>query len=218
MSRRKPPPSKPARPLSRRARIQIGALVGFLLIVVIGSTWLYTRALDAKRPAAVNDIKALLLATTPRTALSKAAADAMVEQLQKSGGVDPKVVEIIPKEIDAFFLDAMDRPDGLSAAMTPVFAQRFTSAEIAELVTFYTSPLGKKVSEQMPVVAAQTSGIAQQWLLDHWGELSQRVEASLKAQGVTLPSKPAATAPPEVLNATAAPAADPGAPNAPAKR
>lgn len=180
---------KPLSPRGRRQQLKWSlAVVLVLLVAAGGSLWFYQHSLAAKQPASADAIRELLEVTTQRTSLSTAAAEAMIEQLRKSpGAVNPKVVQIIPAEVDAFFADAMR--GGLGDAMVPVFAQRFTNAEVQELLVFYRSPLGRKLAEEMPIVAGLTAGVAQRWTLEHWGELSLRIETALKREGITLPTK-----------------------------
>lgn len=171
-------------------------LVLGLAAVAALAVYFTARSLDQKRPARADEIKQLLVVTTQRAALSSAAAASMLDQLKNTPGTDkvnPKVVAIIPAEVDAFFAEAMS--GGLGDALVPVFAQRFTSGEIEELLAFYRSPLGKKLAEQMPVIAEQSAPLAQQWTYDHWGDLSQRVEAALKREGIALPQRPAPLSP-----------------------
>src|SRR5512138_2992586 len=156
--------SPPAGGRLRRHAVSI-AVVAVLLGTAVAALAFIVRG-ERNRPATAAEIKELLVVTTKGTALSSAATQAMLGQLSANGtAVDPKAVRIIPAEVDAFFADAMARPGGLGDAMVPVFAERFTSGEIADLLAFYRSPLGRKLSDEMPLIAGKTALLAQQWTL-----------------------------------------------------
>lgn len=196
---RKPSAASKTTPVRRRLNPwhYIPLVVG-LVGIAAGAVALTARSIDQRKPATATEIKELLVATTQRANLSSAVVTSMLDQIKTTPGADkvnPKVVEIIPTEVDAFFAAAMTQPGGLGDALVPVFAQRFTSGEIAELLAFYRSPLGRKLAKEMPLIASQSAPLAQQWTLDHWPELSQRVEAALQRQGITLPQR-ASTPPP----------------------
>jgi hypothetical protein len=189
MAKHTKPPRTAAK--TRRPPWRLLALAAAMLTAIAAvAFWLNARSLHGRQPATAAAIKELLVATAPRTALSAAAADSMIEQLRATpGAVDPKVVTLIPAEVDAYFAEAMTRPGGLGEVLVPVFAQRFTAAEVEQLLVFYRSPLGRKLADEMPLIAAQSATLSQQWVMEHWPELSQRVEAALAREGIRLPPK-----------------------------
>jgi uncharacterized protein len=47
--------------------------------------------------------------------------------------------------------------------MVPVYAQHFSTAELRELLGFYTTPLGQKVVREMPAVLQESTAIGSEW-------------------------------------------------------
>jgi uncharacterized protein len=95
---------------------------------------------------------------------------------------------------------------GLIEQVTMVYHNQFTAGEIAELLKFYQSPLGKKMLSSQAKVNGETFQTAMKWADSMSADLDQRIDAALKKEGLKLPEapKPAAGAP-------AAPAAQPPA-------
>ena len=64
----------PAGVRKRSPAALISVVLG-LVVVVGGTVWLYARSVEGRQPATVAEVKELLSVTTPRTALSAAAAE-----------------------------------------------------------------------------------------------------------------------------------------------
>lgn len=102
-----------------------------------------------------------------------------------------------------------DAAGGLVDQVTIVYHNAFSAAEVADLVKFYQSPLGKKMLSSQSKVNAETFQTAMKWADSLSADVEQRIDAALKKEGLKLPEPP--KAPP-----AAAPAAGAGQP--PAKK
>ena len=100
----------------------------------------------------------------------------------------------------------VDGGGGLIEQVTIVYHNQFTAPEIADLLKFYQSTLGKKLLTNQAKVNAETFQTAMKWADSMSADLDQRIEAALKKEGLKLPEapKPAPAAP-------AVPAAQPPA-------
>jgi hypothetical protein len=67
-----------------------------------------------------------------------------------------------------------------------LYAQRFSEAELKELVVFYKSPIGKKMSVQEPQVLDETFTFVQQWAPRVSEEVMNRFRAEMKKKGHNL--------------------------------
>jgi hypothetical protein len=66
------------------------------------------------------------------------------------------------------------------------YAARFSEQEIKEMVTFYKSPLGKKMTVQEPLVLDETFSYVQQWAPRVGEEVMNRFRAEMKKKGHNL--------------------------------
>jgi hypothetical protein len=74
----------------------------------------------------------------------------------------------------------------LLAYAAKLYADRFTEQELKELLAFYKSPLGKKMSNVEPQVLDQTFSYIQQWGQRVSEEVMNRFRAEMKKKGHNL--------------------------------
>ena len=81
--------------------------------------------------------------------------------------------ESVKVEIQAMFseealLSLMDR-------MVPIYAKYYTQQDMDDLIAFYDTPLGKKLSTVQPQITLESMSVAQQWA----AEIGQKVASKI---------------------------------------
>jgi hypothetical protein len=71
----------------------------------------------------------------------------------------------------------------LTNDVAQTYAEHFTEAELKDLVTFYKSPLGKKVISEEPKVIDESAGKIQKWAEQFSETVLARVRAEMKKKG-----------------------------------
>ncbi len=71
----------------------------------------------------------------------------------------------------------------LANLMARSYAQRFSEAEMKELLTFFKSPLGKKVITDEPQILEQGMGRVRIWANSFSEEMINRIRADMKKKG-----------------------------------
>jgi hypothetical protein len=71
----------------------------------------------------------------------------------------------------------------LTTEVARVYAEHFTEPELKELVTFYKSPLGKKVISEEPKVIDASAGLINKWAQQFSETVLARVRAEMKKKG-----------------------------------
>jgi len=66
------------------------------------------------------------------------------------------------------------------------YAQRFSEAELKEMVTFYKTPTGKKMQAQEPLVLDETFNFIRQWGPRVAEDVMNRYRAEMKKKGHNL--------------------------------
>lgn len=84
----------------------------------------------------------------------------------------------------------VDGGGGLIEQVTMVYHNQFTGPEIAELLKFYQSTLGKKLLASQAKVNGETFQTAMKWADSMSADLDQRIDAALKKEGLKLPEAP----------------------------
>ena len=85
----------------------------------------------------------------------------------------PALPESVKAEIQAMFseealLSLMDR-------MVPIYAKYYTQQDMDDLIAFYDTPLGKKLSTVQPQITLESMSVAQQWA----AEIGQKVASKI---------------------------------------
>ena len=106
-------------------------------------------------------VRKLMLKMIPEQILS------MIEQQA------PALPESVKAEIQAMFseealLSLMDR-------MVPIYAKYYTQQDMDDLIAFYDTPLGKKLSTVQPQITLESMSVAQQWA----AEIGQKVASKI---------------------------------------
>ena len=91
----------------------------------------------------------------------------------------------------------IDGGGGLIEQVTIVYHNQFSATEIADLLKFYQSQLGKKLLSSQAKVNGETFQTAMKWADSMSTDLDLRIDAALKKEGLKLPEapKPASAAP-----------------------
>jgi hypothetical protein len=106
---------------------------------------------------------------------SKSMQQLLHDQLLKDQGA-------LPKDFDEHFKKMMDDlvkgmpVDEITEASIPVYQQHFTKSDIEAMNTFYSSPVGQKVLEELPVVTQEAMQAAMPILSKYLSEWQTRVK------------------------------------------
>lgn len=73
--------------------------------------------------------------------------------------------------------------DELVTLMARSYAQKFTEAELKDLLAFYKTPLGKKMITDEPQIIDQAMGWTQTWANTFSEQMMTRVRADMKKKG-----------------------------------
>jgi len=108
--------------------------------------------------------------------------------------LDPKFPDkgfTVARDAFAAALNAKaDAAGGLVDQVTIVYHNAFSATEVADLVKFYQSPLGKKMLGSQAKVNAETFQTAMKWADSLSADVEQRIDTALKKEGLKLPEPP----------------------------
>lgn len=129
-----------------------------------------------------------LLAMTGSLALSKQMAQAVTAGMtqtlkQARPDIPAKVLDMMAVEVNATFEENMP---SLKDEMIPLYHRHFSASEIKGLVSFYSTELGQKTIQVMPVLMQEAMAVGQRWGQSLGPKIKQRVSARLQQQGIKL--------------------------------
>jgi uncharacterized protein len=79
----------------------------------------------------------------------------MISTMKKS---HPSIPE---KFWDDFLKEA--KPEEMIDLMIPIYAKHFTDEDVIGLIEFYNTPLGKKVTSTLPLIAQESYSVGAEW-------------------------------------------------------
>jgi hypothetical protein len=125
------------------------------LIELKGATHMF----DPVVPGVIETAKNVILRTSPN--LSKDLNEVAQQLRQEYAGKRSEIVTL----------------------MARIYAQHFTEAEIKQALTFYKSPLGKKLIQEEPRILEQSMGQVQTWGEAFQEQVMSRIRAEMTKRG-----------------------------------
>ena len=137
------------------------ALVTLVALAVGAPAGAQRRSVD---PATVTTIRRLL----DLTGAAKLALQSMEQMMPSQRAANPQVPAAF---WDAFLAHARRDVPQLVDSLIPVYAAQFTKAELDQLVRFYESPLGRRLSAVQPQITQESMQVGQRWGAKIGGEV-----------------------------------------------
>lgn len=159
-------------------------------LLVLLTAWSTPSFCDELSPAKRADIEQLLK-MTGALAAGKQMSNAMVTQLTQvlrkvRPDIPDRVLDVLPEEVDAVISDNIG---DLTELIVGLYHKHFTGDEVKEMIRFYSTPLGKKTIEVMPVLMTESFQAGQQWGQTLGPAVQARIQARLKKEGFDLEAK-----------------------------
>jgi hypothetical protein len=112
--------------------------------------------------------------------------DAMIQaQIRQNPAIAP-----FEATLRAFFDRYLAWPQ-VKPDMVRVYALTYTEDEMRQVMAFYATPLGKRLLETMPDIAARSSELTQRRLAEHMPELQQQIMQQMQGGTGAPPATPA---------------------------
>jgi uncharacterized protein len=137
-------------------------------------------------PAAVAAAKDLLLAMGSMkqfeiaiNTMSRGMANEFKKQLPAKGKEIDDVMELMAAKFNA-------RKDEMLTLVAPLYAEKFTVAELTEIGAFYKTPIGQKMIATQPEILQRSMQIGMAWGATIGKEVEAEARKELKKRGVDL--------------------------------
>jgi hypothetical protein len=138
----------------------------------------------AQEGAAAAQIEPEKAAAIRRLLRVTGASELMVTSIETSmpaqKAANPQIPEVFWEEFAARLRADVD---GFIELLVPLYDKYLTLDEIRQLIDFYESPLGRRLVEVQPTLAAESMLAGQQW----GARLGMEVAADLAARGIIIP-------------------------------
>lgn len=112
------------------------------------------------------------------TKTAKAGANAsfapFLEQL-KAKGLPEEAIKEVSAAAERFFTKTFENPE-IEAEIAKVYEGIYSKEEMAELLKFYATPVGKKTIESMPVIMQESAQIGQKYAMLNQAEFQAEMQ------------------------------------------
>lgn len=99
---------------------------------------------------------------------------------------NPDLSKDLAATLEALIPEFEKRKDEIVAIASTSFAEKFTEAELNDLITFYNSPTGKKLVSQNTDILRDAYSKMQEWSGKVSQQLIDRLRAEMKKKGHTI--------------------------------
>jgi len=89
--------------------------------------------------------------------------------------------EILP-DVPAEYWDSAKKEfsaEGIVELIIPIYSRHFTHEEILDIIAFYETPTGRKMTEKLPLITQESMMAGQQWGM----EIGERIQKKLIRDG-----------------------------------
>ncbi len=131
-----------------------------------------------------------LLEVTGALEIGSSMADALVTQMSDTlrrvnDPLPERAFELLEEEIIATINDAVERGT-FNKIMYPIYDKYLTSDDLASLLEFYRSDVGRRFTKVLPQMTQESMLAGQQWGIEIGTEAAERVEKRLAAEGIEI--------------------------------
>ncbi|MBX3514253.1 MAG: DUF2059 domain-containing protein [Xanthobacteraceae bacterium] len=157
---------------------------GAILVALLG----FTAVAQAQAPSA-NQLK--LAQQVVEVSGSARAFDSVIPQLFRQmyatyAQQNPDLSKELAGTLEGLIPEFEKRKEEIAVIVSRAFAEKFTEAELNDLLTFYNSPTGKKLIAQNPEILRDAYTKTQEWSGKLTQQLDKRLKEEMKKKGHTI--------------------------------
>lgn len=167
--------------------IMIRVATAFLVLLTAWSTPSFCEELSPGKRADIEQLLEMTGALAAGRQMSTAMVTQMTQLLRKvRPDIPDRVLNVLPEEVDAVINDNLGT---LTELIIGLYHKHFSADEVKEMIRFYSTPLGKKTIEVMPVLMSESFQAGQQWGQSMGPAIQARIQSRFKKEGFDLESK-----------------------------
>lgn len=96
------------------------------------------------------------------------------------------VMDILPNAVDEVIAAEMTAAGGFADLVVDVYQRHFTHEDVRGLIAFYETPLGRKLSEELPAMTQESMQAGMKWGVGIAPKIQERVKQRFRERGVDL--------------------------------
>lgn len=145
------------------------------------------QALRPEERAEVRELLELTHATDVGRMMGKFVVDQMSSSLKSARpDLPPRAFDLLAEEVNATITAELKAEGGLEDLLVALYRKHFTREEIQALIAFYKTPVGKKLSDKLPVLGQEGMEAGARWGERIGPKIGERVQRRLEQEGMQL--------------------------------
>ena len=156
-----------------------------LLILTAGLPAYASEELTPEKKADIANLLSMTGVLDIANVLANLISQQMISAIQSvRPDIPSNTFEIIREETRKAADECLSEEGGLIDLVVPIYNRNFTHDEIKHLISFYSTPLGKKLIKTMPGMMQECMVVGQQWGNQIGPILQERIRARLRKKGI----------------------------------
>ena len=156
-----------------------------LIVSILLATPAFGEELTQEKRSAIKELMDITGAAAMGDMLSEAFVQQMTSALQNTKPkISPKAFIIIKEEVNAVIREEMIETGTFYEQICPIYHKYLTFSDIRGLITFYQTPLGKKIITVMPSLARESMIAGQTWGQSLGAVIQRRINERFEEEGI----------------------------------
>ncbi|MDB5814004.1 MAG: hypothetical protein JWM03_673 [Rhodocyclales bacterium] len=146
--------------------------------------------LTAAKKDDILKLMAMVGATQAAEQAGLANFQSMRQSLRNCTNCTTQTFDVMERETVGLFHERLNAPGGLMDRMIALYDKHFSHREIQQILAFYTTPVGKRLTVEAPRIIREGSLINEHWAQSLAPELEKRIKLALNKTNLPLPASP----------------------------
>ena len=160
------------------AKIITGAVFVLMLLILPVHQ---AHAIDAEKKTVMKELMDITGSGQVALMMAGNVNKSMTAMLKKQKpDTPPEVFVAIEEEVNGLFKEEIES-GRFYEIIYPIYDKKFTTAELKEIVAFYKTPIGQKVTKELPTITQESMVASQQWAMSLTPKLNERITKRLQA-------------------------------------
>ncbi len=162
------------------------SIARIMMIMLLSLCALSARAeeLSAGKRADIQKLLQMTGAMAIGAQMSEAVVAQMTDVLRKARpDIPERILNLLRQEVNAVIGENVTALEELTIA---VYHRHFNQSEIKGMIAFYSTPLGQKTIQVMPVLMRESMDVGQRWGRGLGPTIEARIRGRLQSEGYTL--------------------------------
>jgi uncharacterized protein len=161
-------------------------VLAVVLVLAVSSCSAYAQSPDVATREDVIRLMEVFHASDAMTQMGEIIVRQLFDSARRTNpNVPNRALEIAREVMNQKFSAGLNGPTGLVARMVPIYAKYLTHSDIAALIAFYQSEVGKKALSVMPAMMQEGSAVGAQWATEMMPDIQSEIVKRLQLEGIT---------------------------------